>query len=332
MSNKLYPRKSFVAESIGYAALDVLHGSRKAGRVHSIFDGAVNIEFRKNSLIGIIKDKNYISPTTILLKIPKNKSFRSLALLADMKVRVKNNSLIFGDDTVEVSLARADTWVPPELDLKTSIDLMRVGLNLMVLKNEIFKSPSMEGLVPLLRNLEMYGPVHVFLRSPGEGFSEKARPYIETIMWGLYTGNIDLIIECALSIFGLGPGLTPSCDDFLGGLMLALLIGGKALISERKRELSYHKRVCRALYGASKGKTTIYGENFLKGAQRGEAPKAIIDLIHSFLTKDIKEVKNAASTVVAMGETSGADIAIGIFYGMRFLLSKLERIEDLGII
>jgi hypothetical protein len=57
-------------------------------------------------------------------------------------------------------------------------------------------------------------------------------------------------------------------------------------------------------------------------------------LVHSLLTKSPDDVTTSAKTVINMGETSGADIAIGIYYGIRFLLSKLElqeleNIEDL---
>jgi hypothetical protein len=49
------------------------------------------------------------------------------------------------------------------------------------------------------------------------------------------------------------------------------------------------------------------------------------------MTKDPNELAAISKTVIGMGETSGADIAIGVYYGIRFLLSRLERIDDLGI-
>jgi hypothetical protein len=146
-------------------------------------------------------------------------------------------------------------------------------------------------------------------------------------MWGLFRGDLHTVISKASSILGLGPGLTPSCDDFLAGLILGLTIGGKLLQEKRNSELRFYRKVSAEICRVAKGKTTIYSQTFLNQARRGEGPRAVVELIHSLLTKNPNHVAAISKTVINMGETSGADIAIGIYYGIRFLLSKLELSE-----
>jgi uncharacterized protein DUF2877 len=317
-----------IAESVGHRTLKALSGSRRM-KVHSVFDHAFYIQIGNNSLATVIKNKNYISPTSILLKNSKDRSFKSIGIVEEMKVKFDEHALIFGDNVLVIKLGRASTWFSPLFPKNSLMSLTDISLNLRVLRDVIYTcpSPSREGLIPLLENVELYGALKLFLHPQEPTLSERARPNIETLMWGLFRGDFDTVISKALSILGLGPGLTPSCDDFFTGLILSLTIGGKVLLKKKKSELDFHRRVSAEICRVARGKTTIYSQTFLNQARFGEGPKAVVELIHSLLTKNPNYVAAASKTVINMGETSGADIAVGIYYGIRFLLSKLELSE-----
>ncbi|MBI2486253.1 MAG: DUF2877 domain-containing protein [Deltaproteobacteria bacterium] len=319
------------AESIGHNALKALSSSKKTAKVHSVFDRGFYIQFGRNPLINVIKNSNYISPTSILIREPENGGFKSIGLEEGMKIEVKKNSLIFGDNLLEIKFDKASTWFSPPLpkwgDL---VSLSKISLNLRILRDVIYTCPSREGLVPLLENVELHGPLQFFLKPQKPTLSERGRPHIDMLMWGLFGGDLNMTVSGAFAILGLGPGLTPSCDDFLAGLILSLAVGGKLLLKKRKNELEFYRKVSAQICRASKEKTTIYSQNFLNESHSGEGPRAVVELIHSLLTKNPNEVAAISKTVISMGETSGADIAIGVYYGIRFLFSRLERIEDLN--
>jgi len=321
---------SLTAEAIGYKALKALSGSSRTAKVHSIFDRAFYIQIDRNTLISVIKNNDYISPTSISVKEPKDKSFKSIGIKEGMTIVIYNHSLLFGDNALTIKLRKCSNWSPPPIPEQDDLTgLTGIGLNLRILRDVIYTSPTREGLVPLLENVELYGPLNIFVRPQEPNVSERARPNIETMMWGLYRGDLDMVLKNVESILGLGPGLTPSCDDFLTGLMISLTIGGKALLKKDKGKLGFYRKVSAEICRLAKVKTTIYSQILLNQARFGEGPKAVLDLVHSLLTKKPPHVANVSKTVIHMGETSGADIAIGIFYGIRFLLSQLERIEDL---
>src|SRR3990170_867657 len=275
-----------IAESVGYKALKALSGSSRTAKVHSIFDRAFYIQIDRNTLISVIKNKDYISPTSISVKESKDESFKSIGIKEGMKIVIDNHSLLFGDNALTIKLRKSSNWFPPPIPKQDDLTgLTGIGLNLRILRDVIYTSPTREGLVPLLENVE--------------------------------------------SLLGLGPGLTPSCDDFLAGLIISLTIGGKALLKKNKGELGFYQKVSAEICRLAKAKTTIYSQVLLNQARFGEGPKAVVDLVHSLLTKKPPHVAEVSKVVINMGETSGADIAIGIFYGIRLLLSQLESIEDL---
>ena len=67
----------------------------------------------------------------------------------------------------------------------------------------------------------------------------------------------------------------------------------------------------------------------LREATKGICPHSVVKLINTLLTGGPDQVANDSKTLVKMGDTSGADTAIGMYYGLRFLISKLENLEVL---
>jgi hypothetical protein len=324
---------SLNAEAIGYRALASINSPRNIAKVHSVFDRAFYLQINKNSLIAVIKNADYIGPFSIQIKYSNNLSFKSIGIKDNMNVTFADKHVASEKKFLSIRLDKPSTWSPPKPPEKKSLlNTELISLNLRVFRDQIYKCPSREGLVPILEKVELTGPINLFLKEQESSFSEKARPYIERLMWGLHWGDANMVLSNASSMLGLGPGLTPSCDDFLAGLMISLTLGGKTLIKERKHDHSFFKKLFGEICKSAKSKTTIYSNNLLTQARLGEGNKAVIELIHSLLTKDLNAVANSTKTLIDMGETSGADIAIGIYYGIRFLISKLELsgLEEAG--
>jgi hypothetical protein len=323
------PASILEAKAVGYKAFKSLSSYKKAARVHSVFDRGFYIQIGKN-LISVIKNENFISPTSIVLGDSDDRGFRSIGVEEGTKIEVDGDSLVFEDKALTITFRKSVKWFPPPIPKKNALsDLIKISLHLRILRDVIYTCPSREGLVSLLENVELYGPTQLFLKPQRPNLSEKARPNIETLMWGLFSGDHNMVLARASEILGLGPGLTPSGDDFLAGLILSLAIGGKALRSNNKSELGFYRKISADIDKMAGEKTTIYSQTLLNQARSGQGPKAVVELIHALLTKDPNQVARSAKTVISMGETSGADIAIGIYYGIRFLISRLERLEDI---
>lgn len=316
------------AEAIGYRALTAISNPRKIARVHSVFDHAFYLQVDKNRLIPVIKDGEYIGPSSILIGDAKDLSFRSTRIKESAPAVLSGRTIILNDSLVFIRLDKTAVWVPPKNPKKRSLlSKALISLNLRVFRDQIYNCPSREGLVPILEKVELAGPINLFLKPQGSNFADQARPYIERLMWGLHWGDAEMALSSASSMLGLGPGLTPSCDDFLAGLMVSLTRGGKTLIGGRKNERNFYKILFREICKAANRKTTTYSNHLLAQARGGEGNKATIELIHAILTEDVNRVADCTSSLINIGETSGGDIAVGVYYGIRFLISKLELSE-----
>ncbi len=318
------------AELIGNKVLESLKRSRNDLLGHDVFEHAIYIHDGNEVLIKIIKDKEFVSPNSIVISGMGDLSFKSLDIENGTKLEFYDDKIASKENGFTVNIASASIWHPPEFSNKSDLlSVEEINLNQRILNDIIYTSPSREGLVPLLENVEKYGPLEVFVKEQKPTISEKARPYIDVLMWGIMSGEIEAIKKSAGSILGLGPGLTPSCDDFLAGLMLSLNNAGASLFRNEPNTVIFFSKLSKEISTLAKEKTTIYSQSFLNEAALGQGPKTALDLIFSIITKSPDQVAELSKRLIGVGATSGADISIGIYYGIRFLTSRIE-LRDLN--
>jgi hypothetical protein len=114
-------------------------------------------------------------------------------------------------------------------------------------------------------------------------------------------------LDFANRLIGLGPGLTPSGDDFLTGFMLATAClarvdGGVA---------AWYDGAGQALASRSAQRTTLAGSNQLWLASRGEADEVVCRAVTAILWED-RELRASVEALLQTGSSSGGDILAGI--------------------
>lgn len=321
-------RINFKAGTAGYRVKKILKPGEKAV-VESVFEHAVYLNGGVDTLVKLITDNDYVGPASIVVFNEGHTDFKSAGIREGAEVIISGDLLREVGDGFSVDLSGAEIWnVPPAPSERRSLEEM--NLNMRVLRDVIYTHPSREGLVTLLESVELLGPMQVFLKEQTPSVSERARPYIERLMWGLFSGDLKAAAENAEQILGLGHGLTPSCDDFLAGLVFSLKRGVSILLNENDAALpGFIDKFAQDIIKIAKSKTTIYSVSYLTEAARGEAPAPAWDLVYSIVSEGPDEVAALSRKLIKMGETSGSDTAVGIYYGMRFLISRIE-LEELN--
>lgn len=116
---------------------------------------------------------------------------------------------------------------------------------------------------------------------------------------------LDALVEVTV---GSGPGLTPSGDDMICGVMLALRLAGEA---------DAVARLWRAVRPRL-SRTTAVSDCLLAEAAQGYAVPAVVRLTAALGggTCTMGEVSEAARAVTTIGHTSGADLLAGIAGGL----------------
>jgi len=117
------------------------------------------------------------------------------------------------------------------------------------------------------------------------------------------------LTEAVAHLAGLGPGLTPAGDDALAGLLFV------------RRVLEGVEAEPALLSAAAAARTTEIAAAFLSWAARGQALSPGQDLIGAAARGDRKACKVAAGALARIGETSGADFALGITWAALMVAS-----------
>lgn len=117
---------------------------------------------------------------------------------------------------------------------------------------------------------------------------------------------------CVASLVGRGPGLTPSGDDALVGLLAVLHrlapAGGQSLVAPLRRAVVEHVH-----------RTGDISAHYLSLAAGGHFGERLIRLCDALAAAAHDEARAAAVAVVATGATSGADALLGCVSGVRLI-------------
>ena len=117
--------------------------------------------------------------------------------------------------------------------------------------------------------------------------------------------------EAVAAMLGLGPGLTPSGDDFLGGMLIALYVCGE-------------KSVQKQLYTQIESlldNTGPVSKAHLKAAALGEGSHSLHQVLNMLLNGNDTKLEPAIDAINQIGHTSGWDALAGVAVVLRQLAS-----------
>jgi Protein of unknown function (DUF2877) len=154
----------------------------------------------------------------------------------------------------------------------------------------------------------------VRLDGPG-GLVRAATDLEEALRTGLPGTDEDQAVR---ALVGLGPGLTPSGDDVLAGALVALrrlrVPGSDALpLGDTTDRLA-------AAVRRSSERTTALSRTLLAHAARGDAIPPVLDLLHGLAIGS--DTDRPLGALLAVGHTSGRDLAHGMMLGARVMLAR----------
>ncbi|MFC7649684.1 DUF2877 domain-containing protein [Streptosporangium lutulentum] len=123
-------------------------------------------------------------------------------------------------------------------------------------------------------------------------------------------------VTAAEQLVGLGPGLTPSGDDVLAGLLVALRHLGTAAGAGRAVWLA--DWLAAAVTFDARGRTTPISATLLHCAARGEASGEVLAVLRGLAGR--QSLEPALHRLLQLGHTSGADLACGLRIGLAAII------------
>jgi hypothetical protein len=286
----------------------------RVGTVHSVFNRATNINIDE-SLLALLSDE--------LPRMPNSVRLRSVVtdellpnLQPGMEVCVGNDTLIIPTCNFSFHLSDAPLWEPRPDVTAYQWNRETVAQHTRLLTQFLAKKHHQGGLAPLV------GPL--FLEQPPQEtpLSQMAIPNLRLLAQASWRQNIAGIEEATLGLAGLGPGLTPSGDDVLGGFAAVM-----ALLSPQISADSNSRRyIASTIAAVAKPRTTKLSAVLLEFASRGEVSEQFGTLLLTLMLpeEESETVLKAADRVLAFGASSGGDTLLGMLLGLRALEGEIN--------
>lgn len=293
---------------------DLLHYlencSKSKGKIHSVFKDALNIQTEDGEMISILTMGKDIEPMSALVALQSRemKGFHQ-----DDPVELSEGGILFKGNNKWMAVDKTKIW-HPEIVIQGEINTIEVQKSRVEeIRNTLIEGDLTIGLSPLIHYLTFNKGVHL-LNKDSPVLNEYC-DFIQIRLYQLLKALQDKAYENALTLIpnfaGFGPGLTPSSDDILAGILVSLVYeeSMKEASLRDDRVLEFSKNV----YGICVGKTTSVSEQMLKFASKGMVSEGYRNLIRSIFFKDHIPICTRIETVLEHGASSGSDFLFGVY-------------------
>ncbi len=290
--------------------------------VHSIYNTALNLSIaRVEPLITLIADEAYMHPLAALVTNVSREGrihFDDLALFRGMKVRSDTGYMVFENGLKMCAISAKHTEIkdesPPAFPFPAAKLLSGSGITL----DELQRTSA-----TLLRHSFLYSPADPVDTAPdlSAAFRKCFVSAAHDTAYFLAAHDAPRAAQATLRLVGLGPGLTPSGDDFLCGFTLAAWIRtdplwGKTGHLSAGVVQSWIDTVLDAADG-EKPLTSDVSLAFLRLAKRRLFSHSLIALARSFIPGAHTDMFNdALADLGHLGHSSGLDSATGFLFGL----------------
>jgi hypothetical protein len=279
-------RAALRARSGDAAFLRLLREQRFRGRVHSVFQRVVNLQRDDGELFTIACRDLDDAPNTLVVEAA---GFARSGLAPGDAFETLDGHVGIGE-WARIDLDDATSW-DPRLP-RYPADDARLRANLALAH----------------RQLDRHG-LGLGEHAAAAAAADLLAGHAGALCLALRGGDVEAACTEAKALVGLGPGLTPSGDDFLVGFFAVLHLPGSPG--------EVFTSVCLAVLSDVERRTNAISAAALKAAAQGRVRASLHALIGELVAGERAGVESALSRVLAIGSTSGADIAGGLLSGFR---------------
>ncbi|WP_434073666.1 oxamate carbamoyltransferase subunit AllH family protein [Moorella naiadis (nom. illeg.)] len=288
---------------------------KAGGYVHSVFHRVINF-YLGSELFALAGPEKGNAAAFIIIDLPENINFCVLGIRQDLPVTLAGGWLRVGD-ALEIDCRGSIPWQgrrPEELRWEGE------GLawaNVAALGQAISRWGTKGGVGYPAGRHNPYQPVVELLEQLragllGRGPCRRAASAVDESNKPCYLQGLkgDRLDGAVNGLLGYGPGLTPSGDDLLLGL-LAATSGG----TDYQEQLAgLHRAIADNLK-----RTNTISAFFLGQALGGDYHEYVQEVVYAVINGIPTQVTAMARRLLGLGATSGTDIARGIYLGFSWV-------------
>lgn len=289
--------------------------ARFDGQVHSVFDTACNLSLDDGLLITLLTLAQGNLPQGIRIELSPGLTFHQIGLTPGQPLTARDGNLYIVDAQLEVELWFARRW---------HIDLSALQAELAQPPAQAAWSAAYQQLQEQRSALSGEGLAalgwqpdgrqgSLVLATDASQVAQRAFPALNSLLQATRAYDAGMLLDALQALVGLGPGLTPSGDDYLVGYLTGLW-------STINSHLAQPARFIEAL-GASlqemAPRTNQISNTYLQHAAQGRVSQPLATLARAIARgSDLQIIQEATQVAVQIGSTSGADGVLGLLVGL----------------
>ena len=295
------------ASRIGQMARDLLGSPGYSGKVLAVVSKAIYLAGPGGEILWLAHE--VLPAHRRCIQAP----FHASGLRPGMEFWVQRKRLVLSD-RVAVDLANAVVWEPSAICPGQAPPLPVVNAGLRRLLAALESLEAAKGLgqtIPLIAALASGSDLTLtFTHDP---FVARALGPITRVAGACLGRDIQRIAGEGEQLVGLGPGLTPSGDDYLGGLLFAT----HHLNTAYPTEFSWGAGPVLDFLRQARPLTNRISHTILADCAHGHGPEPLHDLVNSLLqAKPVECLLRNVDRLTRIGHTSGWDMLAGALTGM----------------
>jgi len=232
----------------------------------------------------------------------------------DSTFTIRGRSIILGPGTY-LNFRNSQLWSSPVLTVGDVIEIGQIPAKLFAVCDLILARETPVGvgtfIQPALQIAKQPGSSTGF--QPDDILTQQSWPVVERITRACMSHDLPAVLIQAEALIGLGEGLTPSGDDFLGGLFFA-----RHLLA-----CAYPHLLCLKLSNlpewvdAYRSNTNLISFVLLKDNISGHALDPLNHFGVALLTNQpLENASSAASDLIKVGHSTGWSLLAGFLVGM----------------
>ena len=305
-------------KGMGFRAEEILKRLPQCA-IHSVFQKAVNLSTREGNLLTIGRKDMEMGPCTLVSSLDDSISWLDFKLEKGYPVDVTGGGITLLPGLVLAGLPASGIWYPASLkELPLPGCTEKILDRMALIPVQLKQTNGVEGIGPLIPWIAR----RFFPDGPGPGGCGPVDwgAGILSLYRAVASGDLSAVACRSASLAGLGPGLTPSGDDFLCGLMLAFVITCKAFREPPEK----FRDICMTILHSASSLTHTLSRHFLELAAEGLPGETAEEVILYMLGIQEINIEEAVRRMTGWGAFSGFDQLAGILLGIRAALVQCE--------
>jgi hypothetical protein len=302
------------AKQIGSRAKVLLGRPGFSGKVLAVLSTTIYLVSRDGEILWMSQEGLAMHRRSILV------SFWPSAICVGQTFFVDGLFLRFPEE-VTIDLDSATEWKPSGVRAKHTEPLTVMNVCTRRLREAVTKLGNAKGFGQMISIISSFVNGNTQAIPNADSLLARARNSILDLATACFNFDMTEVTRRGKELVGLGPGLTPSGDDFLGGLLFA----AHWLKTAYPQNFNWEEEPMMDLIDWASTQTHPISHAILKDHAFGHGPEPLHDVVASLLNgQDLDRTMEGAERLLGIGDTSGWDILAGMLTGMLLVEGKLS--------